>query len=79
VTVSIQRDRDGGVPEHLGDDLRVYALRQQQRGAGVPEVVEADLRQPGPPKQGFPVPVVQVVAVRGVAPRVGEDEAMFST
>jgi hypothetical protein len=51
VAVDVQRDRDARVPEHLGDDLRVHALGQQQGGAGVPEVVEAYVGQPGTPQE----------------------------
>jgi hypothetical protein len=32
------------VPEDLRYDLGVYAIRQEQRRAGVPEVVEAAVR-----------------------------------
>src|SRR5215207_1342603 len=33
--------------KHFGDDLRVHVAGEQQRGARMPEVVEADLRQSG--------------------------------
>jgi hypothetical protein len=33
--------------EHLGDDLRVHVAGEEQRGARMPEVVEADLWQSG--------------------------------
>lgn len=41
VAVDVECNGHTRVPERLGDDLRVYAIRQEQRGAGVPEVVEA--------------------------------------
>ena len=34
--------------KHFGNNLRVHVAGEQQRGARMPEVVEADLRQPGP-------------------------------
>jgi hypothetical protein len=36
VRVSIQGDGDAGMPQHLGDDLRVHVLGEKQRGARVP-------------------------------------------
>src|SRR5215213_2601151 len=47
VGVDVKGDAYGGVAEHLGDDLGVHVLGEQQRGAGVAEVVEADLGQVG--------------------------------
>ena len=41
--VSIQGDANVREPDHLRDDLRLDALRKQEGGAGVPEVVEADV------------------------------------
>jgi hypothetical protein len=41
VGVGVEGYGDGGVSEHLGDDLGVDVPRQQERGAGVPQVVEA--------------------------------------
>jgi hypothetical protein len=35
------------VPQLFLDDLRVYVLGKQERGAGVPEVVEPDYGWPG--------------------------------
>jgi hypothetical protein len=49
VAVGVQRDGDARVPEHLRDYLGVPAFRQQQRGTGVPEVVEPYVGQPDPP------------------------------
>jgi hypothetical protein len=45
VTVGVERYGDVGVPEHLRDDLGVYAPREQQRRTRVPEVVEAYVGQ----------------------------------
>ena len=39
---------DTGVPEHLAHYLRMHALRQEERHAGVSEVVEAYVGKPGP-------------------------------
>ena len=43
VGVDVQGDAYGGVPEHLGDDLRVHVAGEEQRGARMPEVVDTDL------------------------------------
>ena len=43
--IGVERDRDGGVSEALGDDLRMDAGLQRQGGMCVPEVVQADRRQ----------------------------------
>ena len=42
VAVGVQRLRYGGVPQELLDVLGVDVAGEQQRGAGVPEIVEAD-------------------------------------
>ena len=42
--VSIEGYGDGGVPQKLLGELGVHALPEQQRGGGVPEVVETDVR-----------------------------------
>ncbi len=41
--VRVEGDGYGGVAEHLGDYLRVDVFAQKQRGAGVLEVVEAQV------------------------------------
>src|SRR5665647_1411044 len=45
VRVGVERDRHGGVPEALRDDLRMDAGLKGERRVSVPEVVQADLRQ----------------------------------
>ncbi len=62
------------MPEQLGDYLRVNALRQQQGGAGVPEVVEAYLRQPGTPEERLEVAGHEVRVVGVPSEGVREDE-----
>jgi hypothetical protein len=47
VRVQVKRDANVGVPEHLADDLGVHPAAEQQRGQRMPQVVEADTRQPG--------------------------------
>lgn len=54
VRVGIKRDADGGVTETLGDDHRVYALLQHQRGVGVAKVMEPDVGKTGAPKEAPP-------------------------
>jgi len=74
VAVGVERYGDVGVPEHLRDDLGVYASREQQRRTRVPEVVEAYVGQASPPEEWLPVPVVEIVGVGGVAPGVRKHE-----
>ena len=47
MTVGVQRERDGGVTQLLADHLRVDTLGQQDRRDRVPQIVQANLRQPG--------------------------------
>ncbi len=42
VTVGVESNGDGGVPEQLLHELRMNVLREQERGAGVAEVLEGD-------------------------------------
>jgi hypothetical protein len=44
--IGIQCDGDAGVPQHLGDDLGVHVLGEQQRSTRVPQIVKAYRRQP---------------------------------
>ena len=48
MAVGVERQADLGMAEPLLDHLGVDALREQQRHAGVAQVVEADVRQTGP-------------------------------
>ena len=48
MAVRVEGDRDARVPEHLRNDLGVYALREKEGGARVPEVVETAVEQIGP-------------------------------
>ena len=41
------------MPEHLAYDLGVHSLRQEQRRAGVPQVVEPDVGHLGFPQKRF--------------------------
>ena len=38
--VGVEGDNYGGASQHLGDYLNVDALTQEQRSAGVPQIVE---------------------------------------
>ena len=46
VRVGVKGEADVRVPEELLHELRVYPLGEEQRRAGVPEVVEAHVGQP---------------------------------
>ena len=43
VTVGVEGQADGAVPEHLLHDFRVHALSQQQARGGVAEIVNTNL------------------------------------
>lgn len=47
VAISVERETDVGVPEYLLHDLGMNAAAQEQRGARVPQIVEADEWQAG--------------------------------
>ena len=51
--VGIQGDGYASMAQHLGDHLRVHILREQECGARMPEVMEANLRQARPLEQGL--------------------------
>ena len=78
MAVGIEGDGDGGVPKHLGDDLRVDVPRQQERGAGVAKIVEADarasLREPGPLQEPGERAAAKVRGVDDAAGCTREDE-----
>ncbi len=45
--IGVQGYGYGGVAEHLGDYLRVYVPTEEQRGARMAQIVEADLGKTG--------------------------------
>ena len=63
--------------QELLDELRVNVTAQQQRGAGVPEVVKADLRQPCPRQERRERTLAQVGRVNKSSDLAGEDEALI--
>ena len=52
------------------DQLGMVTAREEQRGAGVPEIVEADVRQPGPLEKWLKRSPGYVVGVQGLPPWV---------
>jgi hypothetical protein len=63
-------------PQHLGD--HVHVLGEHERGARVPEVVEAYLRQGRPPEQGLEAVGGDVLAGEWLDALGGEDEAILA-
>jgi hypothetical protein len=57
--------------------LGVHALAEQQRGAAMAQVVEADAGQASASKQWKEAPLPQVVGVERLAGEVGEDQAVL--
>jgi hypothetical protein len=66
------------MPQHLGDHLWVHVLGEQERGARVPEVVEAYLRQACPLEQGLEAAGSDVLAGERRAALRGEDETILA-
>jgi hypothetical protein len=77
VGVGVKGDGYRGVSQHLGDDLGIDVSRQEQRSARVPEVVEADGRKPGLPKERHEGPFPEVGGVYEGASLRGEDEPLI--
>ena len=76
MAVRVQSNADARVSEHLDHYLRVHALRQEQCRAGVSQVVEPYVRQPGMPQQRLPTSGVQIVTPdRGASPRAEQEIA----
>jgi hypothetical protein len=78
VRVGVERDGDAGVAQHLGDHLRVHVLGEQERGARVPEIVEAYLRQARPLEQGLEAMRGDVLAGERLAALGGEYETVLA-
>ncbi len=76
--VGVERDGYAGMAQHLGDHLRVHILGEQDRGARVPEVVEAYLGQPRPLEQRLEAVCGDVAAVQRLADLGGEYEAVLA-
>jgi hypothetical protein len=56
VAVGVERQRYLRVAEHLHDDAGINALSQQQRRAGVPQIVKPDIGQARRGQQRFELP-----------------------
>ena len=67
--VDVQGHRHGGVAEPLADDLRVHAGLQNQGSVSVPQVMEADPRQPSTEDLPVELPADVLEVQRG--PRLG--------
>ena len=76
--VGIQGDGYAGMAQHLGDHLRVHILGEQECGARMPEVVEANLRQARPLEQGLEAVGGDVLAGERLATLGGEDETVLA-
>ena len=77
VGVGVHRHRDVGVPETLLGYFEVHALAEKERGAGVTEVVEADVGKTGAPEQGLEASVDDVLGVYRSPDLRGEDEVLI--
>jgi hypothetical protein len=76
MAVTIHRDRDRRVPELLRDQLRRDPLSDQQRGEGVPQVVEPDSRHLDSTKRRPELPPNEVGGIHRAAVAVREDQVV---
>jgi len=75
VAIKVQGDGDGSVAQHIGHQLGVDPLPQQQRGGAMPEIVKTDVGKASPLQEPPEGPPDKVSGLYGVAYSVGEDEA----
>ena len=78
VRAGVEGDGDAGVPEHLGDHLRVDVLREQEGSAGVAKIVEAYLREPSPLEERLETVRSDEAPVQRLPRLGGEYEAVLS-
>src|SRR5215212_7345602 len=64
-----------GVPEHLGDQLKLLLVLEHECGEGVPKVIESDIRQACLLKQRLVGAAVEVVTAHDGAGSRWEDES----
>jgi hypothetical protein len=77
VTVDVEGKAYIGVAQKLLNELGIYTLFQQERGAGVPQVVEAGaLREPGALERSLES-AVEVAAGQGSADAGGEHKSLL--
>lgn len=75
--VSIQRHGNGIVSKELLNDLWVDASPQKQRGARMPEIMEADLRETRLPQQRLEGTLYEILGVEGRPVLGREDQAVI--
>lgn len=73
MAVAVQRQGHRGVPQELLHKLGMVPSREQQCGTGVPEVVEADVRQFCPLEERLERGPGYVVGVKGPSAVGAED------
>ncbi len=66
---------DGGVSEHLRDQLQLLPVLKHERGKGVPKIVEPNVRQTSFLQERFVGAAMEVVAAHDGSGRGREDEA----
>jgi hypothetical protein len=74
VRVGVEGDPDGRVSQEFLYELGMYAAGEQDCGAGVPKVVEADRGQPRALERPLEGSVGEQVGAQKTACAVGEDE-----
>jgi hypothetical protein len=76
VGVGVERYRHCGVAQELLDELGVGSFTEQQRGARVPEVVEADVGEIRLPQEGGERTLAHVGGVEGGSRVRAKDEIL---
>jgi hypothetical protein len=78
VRIRVEGDADRRVAQHLADDLGMHASKEKERCAGVPQVVEADLRHISSPECSLEVVIRHAAIVERVAARTGKDKVLVA-
>jgi hypothetical protein len=73
--VGVSRLLHGGVPEHLRNELQLLSVLEHERGEGVSQIVEPDVRQTSFLQKRFVGAAVEVVAAHDGSDGRGEDES----
>src|SRR5690349_11640038 len=72
VAVDIEGHARGAVTKTLGNDSRMYASLQEQRGGGVAQRVESQAGQPSAPQEGVVGASQEVAGIDGAAELAGK-------
>src|SRR5262245_31942990 len=77
MTVDIQGDGHRGMPQHFGYDLWIHSACQEQRRCRMPQVVEADMREPPSVEMCLKGPVDIASGQRSTQSRAKDELVIF--